>query len=128
MKLQDDRLTGRGLSPRPSKAFKYGVRMSLVAIALLLCYDSMSSLAAQEPITGEWIINTKPGTDYIHLTIQRGGGRHVNTSTVDVRQENIKGLSQALAAGPGSPVRFQIVRDAGTFNCEGWFKDGRGSG
>ena len=28
----------------------------------------------------------------------------------------------------GSHVQFQLIRDAGTFNCEGWFKDGKGSG
>src|SRR5215210_1677593 len=118
MKLQDNRLAGCGPLQRPSMAFKYGVRISLLAIALLLCYDRAISSAAQEPITGEWIINTRPGTDYIHLTISRGGGRHFNMSTTDVRPESIKGLSQALAASSGSPVQFQIVRDAGTLNCE----------
>src|SRR5207245_9767983 len=28
----------------------------------------------------------------------------------------------------GAHVQFQLRRDAGTFNCEGWFKDGNGSG
>src|SRR5215212_6952751 len=128
MKMQSHRFTWQGLLQRPALAFKMGVRISLAAILLLLAYDSATSVAAQGPITGEWIIEARPGTDYIHLTIQRGGGRHMNSSTVDLRQENIKGLSGALAAGSGSPVQFQIVRDAGTFNCEGWFKEGKGSG
>ena len=28
----------------------------------------------------------------------------------------------------GTNVRFQLKRDAGTFNFEGWFKEGNGSG
>jgi hypothetical protein len=28
----------------------------------------------------------------------------------------------------GTNVQFQLKRDAGTFNFEGWFKDGNGSG
>src|SRR5207247_10614641 len=28
----------------------------------------------------------------------------------------------------GSAVQFQIRRDAGAFNCEGWFREGKGSG
>src|SRR5436853_1983146 len=29
---------------------------------------------------------------------------------------------------PGTNVNFQLKRDAGTFNFEGWFKEGNGSG
>ena len=40
----------------------------------------------------------------------------------------MRGLSIAQATGSGAAVNFQIVRDAGTLNCEGWFKNGSGSG
>src|SRR5215208_6331235 len=127
--IPKNHLAWRALLARPPRAFRYGVRISLAATLLFLSYHSAFVMAAQEAITGEWIIKAKPGTDYVHLTIQRGSVKHFNSmSTLDVRQENIRGLSQALAAGNGSPVRFQIVRDAGTFDCEGWFKEGRGSG
>jgi len=28
----------------------------------------------------------------------------------------------------GSAITFQVKRDAGTFDCEGWFKGGNGAG
>ena len=35
--------------------------------------------------------------------------------------------NQAMSAS-GNVVQFQLKRDAGTFNFEGWFKAGNGSG
>src|SRR5262249_20221232 len=89
-----------------------------------------ATLIAPDGITGEWVIEAKPGSDSVYLTIQRhGDGEHFrSTSSFDLKQDSLKGLSSAAMQGSGSPVQFQIVRDAGIFNCEGWFKGGRGSG
>src|SRR4029077_1953692 len=54
------------------------------------------------------------------------GGQHSSSS--DIRPDALRGLNIAQAAGSSSAVNFQIVRDAGTLNCEGWFKNGNGSG
>ncbi|HXG67468.1 MAG TPA: hypothetical protein VNO70_20355 [Blastocatellia bacterium] len=113
---------------RPASIWMRALQAALFVFALLLSYSPLPSSSAQGAITGQWIIETRPGTDYIHLTVQRSSGRHTNfMSSVDVRRETLKGLLQAQAAS-GGPVQFQIVRDAGTLNCEGWFKDGKGSG
>ena len=45
-----------------------------------------------------------------------------------VTLDRLRGLSQPQIMSAGSNVQFQLVREAGTFNCEGWFKDGKGSG
>ncbi|MFY9573157.1 MAG: hypothetical protein WAV20_17285 [Blastocatellia bacterium] len=112
---------------------RHGLRASLVVLTSLLCYASIStttsSTAAQESISGEWMIEMKSGTDFVYLTIRRRserGGLH--TSSSNIRMESLAGLASAQAAGSGSNVNFQIVREAGTLNCEGWFKGGNGSG
>ncbi|HVG17659.1 MAG TPA: hypothetical protein VNI02_01300 [Blastocatellia bacterium] len=117
----------------PAAAPRYFTRAVVVALASLLCYGSISSTSAQEAITGQWIIEPDRGkerrADSVHLTIQRSqNGRGNFNSTDNVKLENFRGLTQTQMAGSGSAVQFQIVRDAGVLNCEGWFKDGRGSG
>jgi hypothetical protein len=135
-------------SDRPARsrltAWKYAARATFIALALVACYFGIRSTAAhgtvtldspavsEEAISGEWIIESKPASDSLFLTVQRGGdgnGRHFHsTSSFDIKQDSLKGLSAATMQSNGSPVQFQIVRDAGTFNCEGWFKNGNGSG
>jgi hypothetical protein len=101
----------------------------LTGLVLVLCYSGLSSTGAQDSITGEWILSAKSGTEFAHLTIQRRTERHSNSmSSVEIRGDSIRGLTREQMAASGSAVQFQIVRDAGTLNCEGWFKDGRGSG
>src|SRR5262249_29662564 len=39
----------------------------------------------------------------------------------------LQGLSREQVAG-GGPVRFSLVREAGTIDCEGSFQNGKGSG
>jgi hypothetical protein len=135
-------------SDQPSRLsrapWKRALYATLVALALLVCYVGIRSTAAHEAatvaavvapqnaISGEWIIETRSASDNLYLTIQRGDkgeGRHFHSSSsFDIKQDSLKGLSVATMRSNGSPVQFQIVRDAGTFNCEGYFKNGNGSG
>lgn len=123
-------------SPRhfgSAAAPRYFMRAAVVALVTMLCYGSISSTSAQDAITGQWVIEfdrgKERGTDSVHLTIQRSrNGRGSFNSTNSAKVEEFRGLTQAQIAGSGATVQFQIVRDAGVFNCEGWFKDGRGSG
>src|SRR5215216_6961013 len=114
---------------RKSTALKLSLRAAALAIAMLACFGLASSTSAQEAITGQWIIEPNRGKGTVHLTIQRSsdGHSHWNSSNT-VKLDSFRGLNQTQMAGGGSTAQFQIVRDAGTFNCEGWFKDGRGSG
>src|SRR5918912_388793 len=51
-----------------------------------------------------------------------------NTSR-SVPASDLQGLTRAQAmSATGTQVSFRIVRDAGTLNCEGWFREGNGSG
>src|SRR5215210_7237182 len=114
---------------RKSTALKLSLRAAALGVVMLACFARVSSTSAQEAITGQWIIEPNRGKDSVHLTIQRNSNGHSNwNSSNNVKMDSFRGLSQTQSAAGGSTVQFQIVRDAGVFNCEGWFKDGRGSG
>src|SRR5690349_12278017 len=129
---------------RARAAWTRALYATFVALALLACYVGIRPTAAhetatvaaiaapQDGISGEWIIETRSASDNLYLTLQRGdkgdGGHFHSHSSFDIKQDSLKGLSIATMRSNGSPVQFQIVRDAGTFNCEGYFKNGNGSG
>lgn len=49
--------------------------------------------------------------------------------TRNVAPESLQGLTREQAfSAAGTHVRFDLRRDAGTFACEGWFRQGSGSG
>jgi uncharacterized protein (UPF0335 family) len=85
----------------------------------------------QTAMTGEWtaeINRAKPGE--VQLTFHRDskeGGFNMTSETFALSE------LQGLAADAGgstvkTTVNFNLVRDAGTFSCEGYFRDGRGAG
>ncbi len=91
-----------------------------------------SSAGAQSQFAGQWIIEldsfkSVAGQVHISLRYDNEGGGHSETSHM-IAREQLQGLSETQAMSPGSAVQFQIRRDAGAFNCEGWFREGKGSG
>src|SRR5258708_8122426 len=87
---------------------------------------------AQEsaPITGQWIIDGMGVPDQVQLTLHRSIGKSGNsTNSSGFPVKGFLGLSRAQIDSPvGVMVRFQMVRDAGTLACEGYFKQGNGAG
>jgi len=86
---------------------------------------------AEEAHTGQWIIEPGRDANWLHLTLmysseRQGRGQSMHGSRLSPDQ--LRGLGSAQMMSAGTNVQFQLVRDAGTFNCEGWFKNGRGSG
>lgn len=112
--------------------------------ALLLGFVSApraAITAAQERFEGQWLIEYKPSDDgRVPLTLryqeEKGGKRGDNShsswnwnSTSGIDPAELQGLTREQAsAAAGAQVRFQIKRDAGTLECEGWFRQGSGSG
>src|SRR5215471_6210619 len=106
-------------------------RMALTILCLLVLISCFIRTQAQDSRSGQWIIDTTRGSNQYQLTLnypstKRGFGN--NITSFSVSPDRLQGLTGAQIMSSGSPVRFQVVRDAGTFNCEGWFKDGKGSG
>jgi len=86
------------------------------------------TMVTQSPadIRGTWAITA--GADQIQLVLFRpNGGSTGNTISFD--PSVFRGLTLAQMNSPASTAtRFDIVREAGTFACEGYFQGGRGSG
>src|SRR5215475_11064361 len=79
--------------------------------------------------TGQWLVDYRPGLDHARLELRQEnarGGYWNNSFEIELGQ--LRGLNQSQAMSGGAVVQFQLVRDAGTLNCEGWFKDGKGAG
>jgi len=48
--------------------------------------------------------------------------------TLPIGSNQLRGLTESVFGSSGTKVEFDVIRDAGTFHCEGWFADGKGSG
>lgn len=107
---------------------------SFVAITLLGSARSASFIspaqAAQAAITGEWLADfNRKNADEVQFTIIRRSARGGNhTSSDGLRLSEFQGLTREQAFGARNEARFRLVREAGTFEFEGSFREGKGAG
>lgn len=101
---------------------KYGVTLAAM-------FQSQTPAVAAEDFQGQWIIETTSSPDRVSLTmnLRRDSGGS-SQSTSDFPLSKLRGLTTEQMNSNGANVTFQLIRDAGAFNCEGWFKAGKGSG
>ena len=87
-------------------------------------------VVAQTAITGTWAADTrsenKESDGKIHISFERKTAHGTNSNGQGYAFDELKGLSREQTQN--GKVRFSLVRDAGTIECEGAFADGRGSG
>src|SRR6476620_5560319 len=110
----------------------------MIALGLLAlfwaCYPTADTTYSnpQESGTGQWLVEFRTGETNVHMEMryqrrsEKGSGYSSHGFTIDPAA--LSGLSRDQAMSGGTNVRFQVKRDAGTFNFEGWFKEGNGSG
>lgn len=117
-------------------------RLFLVAMLLVGLLGLSSLIAAtrnpatkvaafipQQAMTGEWTAEVSRGQeDKIHLSLSRHTENGKNNNSSDVSIAELQGLSREQMMGAKRDVRFRIVREAGTFDLEGTFQEGRGAG
>lgn len=91
---------------------------------------SRASLSPQAAYTGEWTAEIpRDRADKINLTLKRGTEKgDKQTVGSDISLSEIQGLTREQAFGTKADVKFRLVREAGTFEFEGTFREGKGSG
>jgi hypothetical protein len=86
----------------------------------------------QDSAASQWLIEYKTGEEKVHLTLRyvRKRDDHSGYSNTGfmISPDQLTGLTREQAMSAGTHVQFQLKRDAGTFNFDGWFKEGNGSG
>jgi hypothetical protein len=84
-----------------------------------------------ETFTGTWTasVNTGKSDDRIQVSFSRNSdGNHSNFGH-DYALADFQGLTrEQVSAAASTPVNFRLVREAGTIECEGVFRNGRGAG
>jgi len=87
-------------------------------------------VAEAQDISGTWVIQDLHLANNVQLSFtvnQNGRGTLNSSSGFDVAQ--LRGLNLAQLKAPvGTMAQFDLVREPGTFACEGYFKNGNGAG
>lgn len=95
--------------------------------------------SAQERFEGQWLVEFQPdeqGRVQLTLSYQESRERKDGSkgysnwnNSFRIEPQKLDGLSREQAmSSSGTNVRFQLRRDAGALECEGWFREGKGSG
>ncbi len=81
-------------------------------------------------ISGEWFIDfNRPQPDKVQLTLIRKTVQSgYQVSGHGILFSELQGLTREQSFGASKDVKFRIVREAGTFECEGTFRNGKGVG
>lgn len=112
-------------------------RSTLLPASIVAALAAVSMLAADRavadlPTTGQWLLNVRPNSARVDLTLRSSGSEGTHTwnfeDTTAVDRTAIRGLSDSQLASSGSHVTFRVVRDAGSFACDGWSANGRAEG
>ncbi|HEX8250101.1 MAG TPA: hypothetical protein VF599_18145 [Pyrinomonadaceae bacterium] len=111
-----------------SKKFQVLLR-SVFSFAFIVLVFGSYVIVAQTTLTGDWKAEAKSEKhlEKIHLSFSRRsekGGMNQHGSSFEYA--DLQGLSREQALGSGA-VKFSLVREAGTIECEGRF-DGTGKG
>jgi hypothetical protein len=104
--------------------------LSSVIAATHNSVSTASSIAPQASLTGQWTAGIPlDRADKISLTLQRGTEKG-NNQTVgsDLPLSELQGLTREQALSAKADVKFRLVREAGTFEFEGTFREGKGAG
>ena len=99
------------------------------AFVLIVIVIGNYVIIAQTTLTGDWKANfDREKSGIIHLSFERRsekGSRNQMGQSYDFAE--LQDLSREQAKGAGA-VKFSLIREAGTIECEGVFRDGKGAG
>ena len=100
--------------------------LALILTVFCLAPATVTSGQSRAPITGEWTIEfNRKNPDEVQLNLTRGKSHNWGNG---IKISEVQGLSRDYATTPAANVTLRIVREAGTFDLVGSFRDGKGSG
>ncbi len=103
---------------------------SFFTLAFIVLVIGNYIIAAQTTVTGDWKASDRSEKDNkIHLSFSRQSekkGKNTMGSSFDL--SDLQGLSNSQLTASDANVRFSLVREAGTIECEGKFTNGKGAG
>ncbi|HVQ39608.1 MAG TPA: hypothetical protein VMS31_18865 [Pyrinomonadaceae bacterium] len=100
--------------------------LSVLSLAIIASLSALN-LSAQTSSSGDWTASLVEDNSRLNLNFDRRSeksGKHQMGQTYDFAE---LGLTREQVLGSGA-VRFSLVREAGTIDCEGSFQNGKGSG
>ena len=98
--------------------------LSLLTIALVTFFATLN-LSAQNPVTGgEWTASLNEDKSKLNLELVRSGKKGRFDQSFELSE---LGLTREQIEA-GGPIRFSLMREAGTVDAEGSFQNGKGSG
>ncbi len=103
---------------------------SIFNLAFIVIVVGSYVIAAQTVTSGEWKASVNSKKDgKIQLSLTRDTQKHGRNSTgSSFDLSELQGLSESNLTAADANVRFSLVREAGTIECEGKFVNGKGSG
>lgn len=126
-------------SRKPLLLLAAAITLALGSLSFALSHARPASGASQqERFEGQWMIEQRAGEEKVQLTLRhsdrKDAGKNSDSysgwnTSFGITPDQFQGLTrEQMASGAGAQVRFQIKRDAGSLDCEGWFRGGKGSG
>src|SRR5262245_3064582 len=110
-----------------SKVFLLCGIAAMIGLMTFMTAPRLASSIAQNSITGQWIVSPSKADGFVQLTLQRTGpDRNFNSST-SVPLSQLRGLTAAEMRKDSGMTKFEIVKNAGTLQCEEWFKNSKES-
>jgi uncharacterized protein (UPF0335 family) len=91
---------------------------------------TLSVASAPTGLTGQWIAHLEPNQPgLMKLMFSRQSEKGGSYTTTDkIPRNELQGLPADITTAAKTNVNFRIVREAGTFDCEGYFAAGKGAG
>src|SRR5258706_1132967 len=86
------------------------------------------------PSQGQWLMDVVYGGDTAQFALRYRTatdgwwGDGFNNYSRSMPLASVQGLTKEQMFSTGQHVAFKLVRDAGSFDCDGWFANGQGSG
>jgi hypothetical protein len=108
-----------------SKAFLLSGIAAMIGLMAFAVAPRFVLSSAQNTIAGQWIVSLSKADGFVQLTLRSTGPDWNINSSTSFPLSQLRGLTAAGMRADGGMARFEIVRDAGTLQCEGWFKNGR---